>query len=78
MGERFMYKITYGKELAKQLKEEVGLDNLRKLDKNLRGMSSQNQIEDEESSNSKPSDYGSQDSSDGSEIQNLPGIFTIE
>ncbi len=35
MGERFMYKLTYGKELAKQLKEEVGIDNLRKINQNM-------------------------------------------
>ena len=35
MGERFMYKLTYGNDLAKQLKQEVGLQNMRKMKQNI-------------------------------------------
>jgi hypothetical protein len=35
MGERLMHKLNWGKELAKQLDNEVGYQNLQKLSEDM-------------------------------------------
>jgi hypothetical protein len=35
MGERLMHKLNWGKELAKQLDNEVGYQNLQKLNQDI-------------------------------------------